>query len=218
MIGILLLGLLIVALYASWILMRWVASIAIRRQQCVAAVLVCIVLLVPIQLYTGYSLALSWGPLIIFALAGLAYVLLMFLLWHKDRALSLVGLALLGACVVVSFFGWSVVLAMVIGKASEPPIEEGRISPIASYRIVKDPGIWGGSTATYNYEIHKNPRWLPSVWKKVDENKVPCGTVTRPYLVKIKGFQIKAGANDHTIVLSCTEPESEARSWQVPID
>jgi len=215
MIGILLLGFLISAIFAGWLLIRWVASLATRRQQYIAAVLVGIILLPLTQFCSGYSLASPWGTLILLAVASAGYFLLTFLLWHKDRTLFTVALLLPAAIVALNFVGWMVVLGMEVGNASAPPTEQGRISPISTYRIVQYPGIWGGSTPPYTYEIYKNPRWLPFIWKQVDRNSVPCGPGDGHF---VKGFLIKAGANDRSVVISCTEPKTDAKSWQVPID
>lgn len=213
MIGILLLGFLVELLYYSWILMRKVASLDTRWQFCVAALPICLILLVPIQFFSGYSLASVWGQLIIVAVACFANVLLMFLLWHKSRTTFIEGLAVSVSFWIGSYFGCFAVLLTAVGNASTVPAAEGRISPIASYRVVQDLGIWGGVPQSYTYEIYRNPRWLPFVWKEVMHERVPCGQG-----FDAGGLLIGAGANDHLVVISCRKPEPAFISKQIPIE
>jgi hypothetical protein len=212
MIGLLLLGFLIVLVCSSWLLMRKIASLRARWQFCVAAPSVCLILLVPVQFISGYSLASVWGPLIVIAVACFANVLLMFLLWHRSRDAFVVGLMISLSFWAGSFIGCLVLLAGLVGNSSTILAAEGRISPIASYRVVQYPGIWGGATQTYTYEIYENPRWLPLVWKKVIHDTVPCGKG-----FDAGGFLIGAGANDHMVVISCKGPEPGFSSNQIPI-
>jgi len=83
MIGLLLLGFLFVLLCSSWIAMRKVASLDARWQAFVATPLVCVILLVPIQAFTAYTLASTTGLQVVVADACAACFPLMFLLWQK---------------------------------------------------------------------------------------------------------------------------------------
>ena len=211
MIDLLLLGFLIVLLCSSWILTRKLASLHTRWQFCVAVLSVCLILLVPVQSVTGYSLASVWGPLINVAIACFANVPLMFLLWHRNRYIFFAGLMVLLSFWIGSSIGWLVVPETIL-NASTVPTSEGRISPIASYRIVHNPGFWGGATTPYTYEIYKNPRGLPFVWKEAVHDTIPCG-----HEFEAVDVLIRAGANDHIVVVSCRKPEPSFSSKQIPI-
>ncbi len=211
MIGLLLLGFLIVLLCSSWILMRKLVSLHTRWQLCVAVPSVCLILLVPVQSISGYSLASVWGPPIIVAIACFANVLLMFLLWHRNRDTFFAGLMVSLSFWIGSFASWLMVLATIL-DASKVPTAEGRISPVASYRIVQYPGIWGGAPTPYMYEIYKNPRELPFVWKEVVHDTIPCG-----HGADAADVLIGADANVHMVVVSCKKPEPGFISKQIPI-
>jgi hypothetical protein len=107
MIGPLLLGFLVILVCSSWLLMRKIALLRARWQFCVAAPSVCLILLVPVQFISGYSLASVWGLLV--AVACFANVLLMFLLWHKSRDAFVVGLMISLSFWAGSFIGKHVV-------------------------------------------------------------------------------------------------------------
>jgi hypothetical protein len=211
MIGLLLLGFLGVLLCSSWILMRKVAQLSTQCQIIVAAPLFCIILLAPVQLGSGYSLASAWGPLVSAIVTCTACLLLLFLLWRKSRIAVCMILA-----VPILFSNVSLALAiellMMANDASRVSTAEGRISPIASYRIVRDPGIWGGADEPYKYEIFENPRRLPFIWKEVVHDRVPCGKG-----LDGGGSLIGAGENDHVVVVSCRKPEPGFIPIQIPI-
>ena len=213
MIGLLFLGFLTILICSSWLLIRKIASLDTRWQIRIAALPVCLLLLVPVQIFSGYSLASPWGPLVIDIAACGAYVILMFLIWHKSRIASVVGLAVPFVFLVPNFLGWLIVLAMTLTNASTVPNAEGRISPVASYRIVQYPGIWGGATTPYALEIYKNPRGLPFVWKELSRDTIPCGHGS-----DANGVLISAGANDYTVVVSCRMPEPGFIANQISID
>jgi len=213
MIGLLLLGFLFVLTCSSWILMRKVALIDTRWQVLVATPLVCVVLLVPIQGFSAYSLASTTGLQIVVAAACAAFTALTFLLWQKRRTSSFMILLVPVLFVIPNFVVGLVVLATPLSNVSTAPIAEGRITPIASYRVVQYSPLLGFGTPTYTYEIYKNPGGLPFVWKEIANGTDPCGKG-----LDAKGLLIEVGPNDNVVVVSCRKPEPGFISKQIPID
>ena len=212
MIGILFLGIITCLLWFAWFLMRKLASHGTRWQLSIASVLVGLILIEAIQHYSGYTLASVWGPFIICSSACVSYILLMFLLWHSNRTASILGLALPTVFVAKDFVGWVVVAAMFLTNMSTEPIKEGRVLPRASYRVVRYPGIWGGATSPYTYEVYKNPRILPFVWKEVAHDNIPCGNGE-----DIRDLIISADPDGKTVDFSCTRKESGQIPIKIPI-
>lgn len=212
MIGLLLLGFLGVLLSSTWLLMRKVATLNARWQYCIATPLVGLILLALIQLFSRYSLASAWGPLVIPAAACFAVVTLMFMLWQTNRKAFYVSLVVTFSFVAGGCLSWFVILVTFLGDASAIQAAEGRISQIASYRIVQNLSIWGGAPPTYSYEIYENPRSLPFVWRKVADGDVPCGNG-----LDADSVLIEPGTDDHMVLVSCRKPEPGFSPIHIPI-
>lgn len=114
--------------------------------------------------------------------------------------------------VIPNFVVGLMVLSTTLSNASTAAAAEGRISPIASYRIVQYQRFLNYGTPTYTYEIYENPSRLPFVWKEVAHGTDPCGKG-----LGAKGLQIGTGPNDHVVVVSCRNPEPGFSSNQIPI-
>lgn len=212
MISLLLLGFLIVLLVSAWISMRKVASLHIRWQVLTAIPLVCLVSLVPIQAFSGYSPASATVLQVVVAAACVAWFPLIFLLWQMRRTKFFVGLLVPVLFLIPNFVVALAALSTTLINMATLPAAEGRISPIASYRVVQYPLLLGFATPPYTYEIYENPSRLPFIWKKVAEGTVPCGKG-----FDAKGVLIAADANDHMVVLSCSKPEPGFSPIQIPI-
>ncbi len=213
MIGLLVLAFFIILVCSSWLLIQKIASLNARWQYCIAVPLIGFVILVPLQLYSGYSLASAWGPAVIPIAACFATVALMVMVWHKNRKAFYVSLAVLLSFAVGSCLSWSLLLLDFLFHASAAHAPEERISPIASYQIVQDLGIWGGAPPTYSYEIYENPRGLPFVQKKVAVGPVPCGNSS-----DADSLLIEPEANDQIVLVSCRKPKPGFSPIQIPLD
>jgi hypothetical protein len=212
MIGLLLLGFLIVFICSSWIAMRKVATLDLRWQALITAPLICVVLLVPIQVFAGYSLA---SPTLlqtaVFAACAACFPL-MFLLWQSRRRAYFPGVLVPALFLIPNLIVGLAVLSTPLSNASTVPAVEGQISPSASFRVALYMRFLDFGTPTYTYEIYRNPRGLPFVWKEVANGADPCGKG-----LDAKGLLIEPGPNDNVLVLSCRKPEPRFSSIQIPI-
>jgi hypothetical protein len=188
-----LIGLVVLAafLWASWVLMRSVAALSGRWQWGSAALLVLLIFLEWVQWDTGYALAIPMAPILTLVFGFVAYVLSMFLLWHKNRLAALIGLA-----VPLFFFfrlgrGLIIVLLVIAGTSGLMPDHWGRISPTLSYQTAPTHALIGGA-AFEQYRIYRNPRGLPLMQKRIRNGSLPCPSAT-----------FGPGRDEQTIQITC---------------
>jgi hypothetical protein len=178
-------------LWASWILMRSVATMSTRWQAGSAALLLFLISLEVLQWRTGYAWAIPLAPILTMIFGLMAYVLGMFLLWHKNRAVAVIGIA------VPLFFllnlgrGLIVILLVLVGTGGFIPDKLGRISPTLSYQTAQAHAVIGG-TRFEQYGIYRNPQRFPLMQKRIRTGILPCPAAT-----------FGPGRDEQTIRITC---------------
>jgi hypothetical protein len=147
--------------FVFWVFSRIWGKQTYRNRCELVAVLLCPICFTAIQLWTDWSLAGHYAPLLVYPLAVAGYASLVFLVWLSFRrwfvrlvcALLLmpVGLvACLSMTTITPFFGMFAF-----------PHASGRLSTTVSWRT-----DWTSMSFTSDwvaYSIYTNPRWFPAV-------------------------------------------------------
>ncbi len=193
----------VVFVWAAWLLLRN----ASRRRASLTALLLLAVVLAPIQLATGYSLASVVAPYAIDCISCLAYLATMIAVWRKSRLVSVLGLAMPVMGLIAAGPGLLLVLSLRTSRFF--PVAEGRISPTASYRIFQRYSIWGG-TPYFGYVIYKNPRWFPLVEKEVTLGAMPCGN-------GLNDAAIGRGRDETVVLITCRNPGTGDQPMEIPL-
>lgn len=117
------------------------------------------------QAISGYWLAWAWAPIVFTILSILTYVLVMLLLWNITRVGTILGLAIPAGFLL---WNWAGVLMAVLFFPMNPisPAETGRISPTASYRIIRSSALLHNGSI-FTAEVYRNPKWFPLIAKQV---------------------------------------------------
>lgn len=192
----------VVFVRAAWLLLRN----APRQKAGLRALLLLAVVLAPIQLATGYSLANVVAPYAIDSISCLAYLATMIAVWRKSRLVSLLGLAIPVIGLIAAGPGLLLVLSLRTSRFF--PVTEGRISPTASYRVFQRYSIWGG-TPYYGFVIEKNPRWFPLIEKEAALGALPCG--------ELRDAVIGPGRDEHVVQITCRNAGPGDRPVEVPL-
>jgi hypothetical protein len=193
----------VVFIRGAWLLLRN----ASRRRAGLTALLLLAVVLAPIQLATGYSLASVVAPLAIDGISFLAYLATMIAVWRKSRLVSVLGLAIPVIGLIAAGPGLLLVLSLRTSRYF--PVAEGRISPTASYRIFQRYSIWGG-TPYYGFTIYRNPRWFPVIEKEAARGATPCGN-------ELHDTTIGAGQEENVVVVTCRSAGPGNQQAEIPL-
>jgi hypothetical protein len=204
MVALILIVVLALFLWASWVLMRSVATLSARWQAGSTALLVFLISLELLQWGTGYALAIPLGPVLTLIFGLVAYVLSMFLLWHKNRVAAFIGLALPLFFVIRLGRGLMVVLVLLAATSGLMADHAGRISPTLSYQTARGHALIGGAVFE-QYRILKNPRWFPLMQKRIRTGPLPCPDAT-----------FGPGRNEQTVQITCHVGNIQTIDVQLP--
>jgi hypothetical protein len=201
---------------------RKLSTLPQSRRLIVLAVLLVITAVGPVELLSGWALAIPVLSGVAFGLSSVAYILAIIAAWvcadgprsrWLGRGFSIV-LALPGLGLAISLLkdpiGLLVVLAFALGTR-EQSRASGRISATLTYKTSTISRA-GEKSTSEAYEIYRNPRWFPLIRTSVGEGPTDCesGRVT-----------FSPGRDEHTILMSCqlTQPwrGMNALTTEVPL-
>ena len=215
---------LIGALFAASLLMRWVARRSQKTRGWSAVILLLLVLPGLAQLLTGYTLATPYAPVITPLVATVACALALLLAWHWKpskwnwiRAASALGLGVPILYLIANLRDALLVIGLTLGTSGIHPVARGHIVPGLSYYVVVDHRLWGG-TAYYAYQIYRNPTWLPVIHRQVARGSLDeCVSGGAGIEAADFKFALKAPIENDAINLSCVDHGSESPPMRIPI-
>jgi hypothetical protein len=197
------------SLWAGWILMRRVARMPARRVWGVVGILLLLILLELAQRVTGCVLAIPGSSSYTPASAGIAGILLLFLLWHKSRIAGSIAFAILFAVpfILLLHFGRGLVVLLIVwlgtGGGWLPPAS-GRVTPAISYEVENETGLIGDSR--FNVDVfYRNPGWFPLIHKEFASEREQCYDP-----------EYEPGAAPDTVRITCSGRNGEPISVVVP--
>lgn len=180
---------------------------------------VLILLMVPEigQHLTGYTLAVPFGAMLVFAVALAAaltaYILMILFVWRRSRLAGGVGFGLLA--IPVGYLLWHLMDFFMLGvllftRETTTPAASGRLTPTATYRVVQ----YGLSESPpYTLEVYRNPRRFPFLRKRIYIESLSCGE--KVLNADPKSLWIHASSDERMMIVECRNPAAGAAPEQI---
>jgi hypothetical protein len=185
-----------------WVYLRKARGHQLIKRIWVTLLFLFLMSLAPAESLTGYTVSLSFGPMLILLLSVGACLFEVILVWRESRAFGAVGLFAFLAVLVVAFldlYPW-------IDESSISQLMSGRLSPTLSYRVVPTEGGFGAHY--YAIKEYTNPSRFPIVQTLIASGVLPCGGTEDQVRSHLLVPSISLGASANTLHVTCVFKDS----------
>jgi len=183
-----------------WVYLRKVRGRLLIKRIWVVLLLLFLISLAPAESLTGYTVSLSFGPMLILLLSVSACLFEVILVWRESRAFGVAGLFSFAAVLVLAFLG----LFLWTDESSISQLMSGRLSPTLSYRVV--PSAW--SRGSFEINEYANPSRFPIVQTRIASGNLPCAGTEDDLRSHRVVPSISLGPNADTLHVVCVYRDS----------
>jgi hypothetical protein len=185
-----------------WVYLRRARGRQLISRIWVALLFLFLMSLAPTESLTGYTVSLSFGPMLILLLSVGACLFEVILVWRESRGFGAVGIFAFLAVLVLAFldlYPW-------IDESSISQLMAERLSPTLSYRVVPTKGGFGAHY--YAIEEYANPSRFPIVQSLIARGILPCGGTEDQIRSHLVVPSISLGPSANTLHVICVFKDS----------